>query len=312
VFLTILADNARRALRHEDINPVQETNSETGAQLPCPARSLWQDPPPSLGSGIPGRIRSARPIPPRSSVTDLLPLRSPGIRIGKGGLHQAEWTAPDQGPSIILSTGPAAIILETAFPAVARASRTAPQVPAAADLAAWTGPDGAIPVVAGCDFSSSGQPILPSGGARRAVNFLVAPVQATWKLTNTFFTPMGRITQPEPSLRPLPAAESGSRPVAAPPVRPTRTAGIIDHAPWKLAEIGLPVVANCPQVINELEQQLARPRPARCLSPRAVCEDMVPGWRSAPNSYVRRIEIELPGGKAAWVSISRPLPLAAH
>jgi hypothetical protein len=287
-------------------------NSVNQPRLPCPARSLWQEPPPSLGSGIPARIRSARPITPRSSVTDLLRLHPPSIRLGKGELRQAEWKTPDHAPAGLESPAPAAVGLDTKFPTLVSPIESRLRVPVGAELKSWIAPDHTIPFVGSCTFSSSDQLVFPRTSSRRPVDVQVAPVHTAWRLTSTFFTPSRRIAQPEPAMRPLPAPEYGSRPVAAALVRPTRTAGIIDNEPWKLANIVRPLVPDCLHVVQESEQQLARPRPATSLRPRSVFQDTVPTWRTVPNSYVRRIEIQFRGDAAASVSLSTPLPLAAH
>jgi hypothetical protein len=145
------------------MNPINE------AQLPCSARALWQEPPPSLGSGIPARIRSARPIPPRSRVTDLLPLHPPSFYIDHGELRQTVWTAPDL-PGVSLPEGePAAANLPTEFPAFAAQVLSVPQIPASADLGNWTAIFDAVPSIPSSGFSNSISPSLLAAHNVRSV-----------------------------------------------------------------------------------------------------------------------------------------------
>jgi hypothetical protein len=288
------------------MNPINE------AQLPCPARALWQEPPPSLGSGIPARIRSARPIPPRSRVTDLLPLHPPSFYIDHGELRQTVWTAPDL-PGVSLPEGePAAVNLPTEFPTFAAQVLSAPQIPASADLGNFTATFDAVPSIPCSGFSGSIAPSLPAGGSQRPIGVCVAPAQASWQLTSTSFTPRRQIVAPEPAMRPLPVPESGCRPVGAVAVRPTRMAGIVEHRPWKLVENPQPSLPVGENVAPVPGHRLANAHPAKSLSPRSVFHDTTPTWKTFPNSYVRRIEIGFFAGSAAAIAISPPLPPIAH
>jgi len=280
--------------------------------LPCPPRALWHDLPPSLGSGIPARIRSARPIPPRSPVTDFLPLHRPVFHIGKAELLLAKWSAPDREHTFLESAAPAPVQLETEFPSFAEPVRSTPRIPGGAELGSFSAPDQRVPVVQQGEFSNSTQPVLPVFGSQPHLAVPEAPAQLAWQLSNTFFTPRRRIAQPEPEMRPLPAPQSGSRPLAGVRVRPTQMAGIIERRPWQVADLPKPVIPNCINVVQEPTHQLSHPRPAISLRPRSVFQDTVPGWLSVPNSYVRRIEIEFRTETAGSVALSSPLPALAR
>lgn len=295
------------------MQPNTVPNSIIEASLPCPPRALWHELPPSLGSGIPNRVRSARPIPPRSIVTDLLPLHPPSFSIGAGELRPTTWTAPDREPILLEPAEPASTGINPRFPACAPAMQSLPRVPVGAELGMWTATDDTVPSIACCQFARSNDPVLPSVGAKQsAVAAVLAPAQSAWNLTNTFFTPRRSILPPEPAMRPLPKPEAGSRPLAAAKVWPTQTAEIVDNKPWKLVENGRPVIAGCPPVVQILAHQLAKPRPAADLRPQFVFEDTVSAWTTVPNSFVRRIDTEFFTDAATLVSLSLPLPALAH
>jgi hypothetical protein len=280
--------------------------------MPCPARPLWQEPPPSLGSGIPARVRSARPIPPRSRVTDLLPLHAPSFFIGQGDLRQTAWIAPDQ-PSLKLEAAePAAVDLHTQYPSLAAPLLTTPQVPASADLANWTAADPTVPSIASCEYASSRPLAFPASGSQRSTGVVVASPDSSWQLSSTFFTPRRRIASPEPAMRPLPVPESYCRSAASLALRPTRMAGIVDNQPWKLVHNLTPSIADCQNVAPQPAHQLANAHPIEVLRPRSVFHDTVPTWKTVPNSYLRRPESGFLAHSASSVCISPPLLAAAH
>jgi hypothetical protein len=293
-------------VKQENMNPLDEN------PLPCPAKPLWQEPPPSLGSGIPARVRSARPIPPRSRVTDLLPLHPPSFFISQGELRQPAWAAPDQ-PSIRLKDAePAAVNLHTEYPSFATPVSTTPQIPASADLADWTAADPTVPSIAFCEYASSRPLAFPAAGSQRSTAIVVAAPDSSWQLSSTFFTPRRRIPAPEPAMRPLPVPESYCRPVASQAVRPTQIAGIVEDRPWKLVHNLTPIIADGQAVAPEITHQLANAHPIEVLRPRSVFHDTVPTWKTVPNSYVRRLEIRFLAHSASAVCISKPLLPAAH
>lgn len=290
-----------------------QLNSANEAPPPCPPRALWHELPPSLGSGIPARVRSARPIPPRSLVTDLLPLRPPGFRISLGELRQSAWTAPDQEPTALELAEPAIVAIQPRFPACAAAAPTLPRTPMGAELGMWTATDDSVPSVACCQFANSTQPVLPLVGAvQMPVSALVAPQQASWQLSHTFFTPRRSIQAPEPTMRPLAKPEAAARPVAPAALRPARTAGFVEDQPWKVLENGKPAVPGCSNLAPAPEQQLSEPRPPIALRPKVEFQDPFPPWETVPNSFVRRIEIEFFTEAATLVALSSPLPALAH
>ena len=292
---------------HQNTTPGNHTTIDESS-LPCPPRALWHDLPPSLGSGIPARIRGARPIPPRSWVTDFLPLHPPSFHVGRGGLRQSTWTSSDREHVFLAPAEPLAVKFNLEFPPLAEALSHTPQVPPAAELSAWTLTDRSVPSVPPSPFATSIQPLFPSIGSRRAIGVVVAPAQASWTLNNTFFTPQRRIAPRPAAMRPLPVPESGARPMAPARVRPTQIAGIVDHHPWKLAENPKPRISLCDNVVQVPSQQLANPRPAVAPLPKSVFQNTFPTWKTAPNSFVRRIQLEFFTEEATLVAISAPLP----
>ena len=295
---------------HENTTPGNLTTIDESS-LPCPPRALWHDLPPSLGSGIPARVRSARPIPPRSWVTDFLPFHLPSFHVGRGGLRPAIWTPADQEQILLASAEPLAAKSNPEFPPLAQALSHAPQVPPVADLGSWTPTDRSVPSVPPCHFASSTQPVLPLARARLSIGVIIAPAQASWTLNNTFFTPPRRIKPRQATMRPLPAPESGARPMAPALLRPTQVAGIVDDNPWKLADNRKPAVLPCENVVQVPPQQLANPRPALAPLPRSVFQNTFPTWKTAPNSYLPRIQLQFFTEEATLVAISAPLrPLA--
>jgi hypothetical protein len=273
---------------------------------------LWQEPPPSLGSGIPARVRSARPIPPRLRVTDLLPLHPPSFFIGQGELRQPAWAAPDQ-PSLKLKDGePAAVDFQTEYPSFASPVSTTPQVPASAELANWTAADPTVPSIASCEYASSRPLAFPAAGSQRSTGIVVAAPDPSWQLSSTFFTPRRRIAAPEPAMRPSPVPESYCRPVASQSVRPTQIAGIVEDRPWELVHNLTPIIAAGQNVAPQPTHQLSNVHPIEVLRPRSVFHDTVPTWKTVPNSYVRRLEIAFLVHSASSVCISQPLVAAAH
>ena len=290
---------------------------ENDAPPPCPHRSLWQEPPPSLGSGIPGRVRSARPIPPRSRVMDLLPLHAISFYIDQGELRPSVWSAPDQPAVPLKQSEPAAADPHTQYPSLAAPLLSSPQVSASADLATWadqkaTAADKTAPAIPSCEFASSRPLSFPAGGPLRPTGVVIALSDASWQLTSSFFTPRRRIASPEPAMRPLRAPESYCRAAAPIGVRPTRMAGIVDDRPWKPVENAKPSVADCQNLTPEPWYKLAKAHPFKALSPQSVFHETVPTWMTVPNSYVRRIEYGFLAQSASSVRISKPLLAIAH
>jgi len=287
-------------------------SNDNEAPPPCPHRSLWQEPPPSLGSGIPGRIRSARPIPPRSQVIDLLPLHAISFYIGQGELRRTGWSAPDQPAVPLKEAEPAAVDPHTQYPSLAAPLLSSPQVSASADLAIWTAADETAPAIPSCEFASSRPLSFPAGGSLRPTGVVMALSDASWQLTSSFFTPRRRIASPEPAMRPLRAPESYCRAESPIVVRPTLMAGMVDNRPWKPVENAKPSVADCQNLTPEPWQKLAKAHPFKALSPQSVFDETVPTWMTVPNSYVRRIEFGFLAQSASSVRISKPLLAIAH
>jgi hypothetical protein len=282
------------------------------APPPCPHKSLWQEPPPSLGSGIPGCIRSARPIPPRSGVIDLLPLHAISFYIGRGEPRPSVWSAPDRPAVPLKEAEPAAVDPHTQYPSLAALLLSSPQVSASADLAIWTSADQKAPSVAPCEFASSRPLSFPAGGFLRPTGVVLALSDASWQLTSSFFTPRRRIASPEPAMRPLRAPESHCRAASPMVVRPTRMAEMVDHRPWKVVDNAKPIIADCQHLTPEPWRQLANALPFKALSPQSVFQETVPTWLTVPNSYVRRVEFGFLAQSASSVRISQPLPAIAH
>jgi hypothetical protein len=226
-------------------------------------------------------------------------------------LRPVNWAAPDQTHVAFAPDEPRPVDLNTGFPALACAALNTPRTPAAADLGSWIATDESVPSVPPCQFSLSNQPLLPMVGSILALAVAVAPGHSAWQPANTFFTPRRRIAQPEPTMRRLPAPESGARPMSPTRLRPAHIAGINDQ-PWKLADNRKPFIPHCDHVTQPLQYQLANPRPAPPVGPKYVFQDTFPAWEAVPNSYVRRIELPVFTEAVTLLTISAPLAPLGH